>query len=495
MMNPQLPYSPSTGRTEGNHLNTLRGAPVHWLRERGVDQSSCSVVREQPIGRLAGWEERSSTSCRGSKVTRKQKLSVVGGQRPVEGRIRGKTGCVPAAAMADQGDDAQTAADGGPDSTDDLGVRSRADAEDTDSDGDAEPPPLEDAGGGKRDKSLEADRAAECSDSPVPQPEEWLDVLGNGQLKKKVLEAGQGPDSKPTKGQNVKVCLKTSLADGTIVEEEPCLSFTVGDGDVIQALDLTVLLMEMNERALVQTDAKYAFGALGSNIPPVPPDATLTLELKLLEATEAPDLELMPPVERIALAGKKRERGNEYYQRGDYAFAVNSYGIALQITEASSRVDMTSQEEEEELLDMKVKCLNNMAATQLKLDHHEAALRSCVSVLAHQPDNIKALFRKGKVLALQGEYAEAIKTLKCALKLEPSNKTIHAELSKLVKKHTEQKGVEQAMYKKMLGNPSSSVQQKHKVKSSWNFSWKWLFGATAVAIGGVALSVVIAARN
>lgn len=26
-------------------------------------------------------------------------------------------------------------------------------------------------------------------------------------------------------------------------------------------------------------------------------------------------------------------------------------------------------------------------------------------------------------------------------------------------------------------------------------SWKWLFGATAVAIGGVALSVVIAARN
>lgn len=46
---------------------------------------------------------------------------------------------------------------------------------------------------------------------------------------------------------------------------------------------------------------------------------------------------------------------------------------------------------------MKVKCLNNMAAAQLKLDHYEAALRSCVSVLAHQPDNVKALFRKGKV--------------------------------------------------------------------------------------------------
>lgn len=46
---------------------------------------------------------------------------------------------------------------------------------------------------------------------------------------------------------------------------------------------------------------------------------------------------------------------------------------------------------------MKVKCLNNIAAAQLKLDHYDAALRSCVSVLVHQPDNIKALFRKGKV--------------------------------------------------------------------------------------------------
>lgn len=56
-----------------------------------------------------------------------------------------------------------------------------------------------------------------------------------------------------------------------------------------------------------------------------------------------------------------------------------------------------SPEAENELLDVKVKCLNNMAASQLKLDHYEAALKSCVSVLAHQPDNIKALFRMGKV--------------------------------------------------------------------------------------------------
>uniref|UniRef100_A0A8C6SRK0 peptidylprolyl isomerase n=2 Tax=Neogobius melanostomus TaxID=47308 RepID=A0A8C6SRK0_9GOBI len=358
---------------------------------------------------------------------------------------------------------------------------------------DDEPPPLEDTDSVNVKREKEQDENAHTDQSP---DEEWLDVLGNDQLKKKVLVPGQGQGSRPQKGQNVKINLKTSLKDGTLVVEESNLSFTLGDGDVIQALDLVVQLMELGEKALIFTDAKYAYGSQGSIDPEVPSNAELTLEAELLEAIDAPDLELLSPKEKIELADQKRERGNVHYQRGDYAFAVNSYSIALQITDSSSKVDITT-EEENELVDVKVKCLNNMAAAQLKLDHYDAALKSCTSALAHQHDNVKALFRMGKVLALQGEYTEAIQTLRRALKLEPSNKTIHAELSKLVKKNSEQRGAEQAMYKKMLGNPPSTGSgiQKHKVKTSWGLSWKWLFGATAVAIGGVALSVVIAARN
>ncbi|XP_066551486.1 peptidyl-prolyl cis-trans isomerase FKBP8 isoform X2 [Amia ocellicauda] len=364
-------------------------------------------------------------------------------------------------------------------------------------DGNGDLPPLEDAGGKDRKKKDREDQGTQSKTSeppPTAGEEEWVEVLGNGQLKKKVLEAGKGPDSRPRRGQNVKIQLKVCLTDDSIVEENDSLSFCLGDGDVIQALDLSVQLMELEEKALIYSDAKYAYGTIGSSSPAVPPNSALTLEVRLLEASDALDLELLPPHEKIALASYKRERGNVYYQRGEYVSAITSYGIALQITESSSKVDITDAEEEE-LTDVKVKCLNNMAAAQLKLEHHEAALRSCVSVLAHQPDNIKALFRKGKVLALRGDYAEAIKILKRALKLEPSNKTIHAELSKLVKKHSEQRGVEQAMYKKMLGNPTSAAVQKPPARTPWSISWKWLFGATAVAIGGVALSVVIAARN
>lgn len=57
---------------------------------------------------------------------------------------------------------------------------------------------------------------------------------GNGLLKKKTLVTGQGVDSRPQKGQDVTIRLKATLEDGTVVEEEPALTFTLGDCDVLQ---------------------------------------------------------------------------------------------------------------------------------------------------------------------------------------------------------------------------------------------------------------------
>lgn len=82
------------------------------------------------------------------------------------------------------------------------------------------------------------------------------------------------------------------------------------------------------------------FFHLYSAEPKVPPNTDLYLEVKLLEATDAPDLELLLPAEKIALASHRRQKGNVHYGRGDYASAVNSYSIALQITESSSKGEM-----------------------------------------------------------------------------------------------------------------------------------------------------------
>ena len=49
------------------------------------------------------------------------------------------------------------------------------------------------------------------------------------------------------------------------------------------------------------------------------------------------------------------------------------------------------------MLEERLKALNNMAAAQIKLAAYDAVLVSVRCVLECQPDNVKALFRKGKV--------------------------------------------------------------------------------------------------
>lgn len=58
-----------------------------------------------------------------------------------------------------------------------------------------------------------------------------------------------------------------------------------------------------------------------------------------------------------------------------------------------------SSEEEEEIREHRIKCLNNLAAAQLKLHHYDDVINSCNAVLEMDTDNAKALYRKGKVMS------------------------------------------------------------------------------------------------
>lgn len=61
--------------------------------------------------------------------------------------------------------------------------------------------------------------------------------------------------------------------------------------------------------------------------------------------------------------------------------------------------DGSVKAEEEEVQDYRVKCLNNLAAAQLKLERYDEALHTSRDVLTLEPNNVKALFRAGKVRA------------------------------------------------------------------------------------------------
>lgn len=63
-----------------------------------------------------------------------------------------------------------------------------------------------------------------------------------------------------------------------------------------------------------------------------------------------------------------------------------------------------SNDQLQELLETRVKVYNNLAAAQMKISAFDVALTSVDNVLRCQPENVKALFRKGKVRILKSEY-------------------------------------------------------------------------------------------
>uniref|UniRef100_K1PHA7 peptidylprolyl isomerase n=2 Tax=Magallana gigas TaxID=29159 RepID=K1PHA7_MAGGI len=287
------------------------------------------------------------------------------------------------------------------------------------------------------------------------EEEEYLDILGNGSLKRKILRAAAKNAKRPISSDLVTIKVEGKLEDGTKVDVYDSLSFVLGDGDVIQAWDLAVALMEEGQVIELQTDARFAYGEKGRK-PDIPPNSSIAYIIELVKKDYPMDYESMSAAEKL------------------------KYG-AVRILDPATCSD--TAESLQKLLESRLKCYNNMAACQLKTDAYDAAIKSCRMVLDVQPDNVKALFRTGKGLAAKGETKEGLMYMRRAQKLDPDTKVINQEIMKLSKKLQAESQSEKDMYQKMLGQKPPAKTNKQSENSS--SVWKW----TSV-IGGVTIAIV-----
>ncbi|XP_063202326.1 peptidyl-prolyl cis-trans isomerase FKBP8-like isoform X2 [Chroicocephalus ridibundus] len=268
---------------------------------------------------------------------------------------------------------------------------------------------------------------------PLFAADGWSDLTEDRLLRKRVMQDGQG-GPRPQPGQEVSVKVLGALEDGGLVERDPRLTFVPGHGDVVQALELGVPTMQPGEVSFFLAAFPYGYGRPGRE-PDVPPEAPLLFEVTLLEVRDGPDPQPLPPADRLLLGAQRRERGNFHFTRGDFAAALHSYRLALRALDGPASAPPGPQEEEE-LREQRVKCLNNCAAAEMKLERADEALASCEAALSISPDNGRALLRRGQLLAQQGRDAEAMLVLRRALELDPASKVIHAELSQLAKRRS-----------------------------------------------------------
>lgn len=283
--------------------------------------------------------------------------------------------------------------------------------------------------------------------------ETTIDVLGNGKLMKTIITPGKGKDSRPQSGEQVIISYEGCTEDGKIIDSAKECNLFIQEGDVILGLDLAVSLMELGEVASIKVAPNLAYGDIG-RAPDIDANSTLIYKVTLVDNLGKPDFGSMAFKNRLEIAEKKRNRGNELFNRKDFGPAINSYTSAQKILEEDSKL---SVEEKSEVDSCLVKCLNNQAICQLKIDAYDAALKSCESVLKTDPKNVKAMFRKGKALFLKGDYKNAVKSLSDASKLDPSNKEIAKELKDAKEKLLAEEKKCKDMYQKMLGTESKET--------------------------------------
>nr|CAD7453073.1 unnamed protein product [Timema tahoe] len=321
--------------------------------------------------------------------------------------------------------------------------------------------------------------------------EEWLDILGSGQLKKKVLKQAEN-NFRPSRTWVCKVNIEGRLTDGTFVEKLNNFSVQIGDGEVIQGVDLALPLMDVGETALLEVGPRFGFGSLGL-APIVPPNATLLYTVELLSAEDEPELAIVPASKRKVIGNRKRERGNWWYTRQEHTLAIQCYRRALDFLDESTGeayVDddpgknKTSEEDLNSLLEDRLKVYNNLAAAQMKIKAYDAALQSVENVLRCQPENVKALFRKGKIMSAKGDNAGAVEAVRKASQLEPDSKMIRQELLRLVSLRNEDNKLEKNLYKKMLGQKNKP--QETNTNSKKQIPWGMMLGSMAAVVVGVA---------
>lgn len=288
---------------------------------------------------------------------------------------------------------------------------------------------------------------------------EWIDVSGDGGIKKKILKAAPEDATSPEPGSEVRAHYTGTLeADGSKFDSSrdrgQVFKFRIGQGQVIRAWDLGFATMKVGEHAILRCEKDYAYGDGGSP-PKIPPMATLLFDVELLGWEHPPKQKWeMSTVEKLEKARELKAEGTAKFQAKSWALAAAAYDDA---TDYVSELLGLSEEDEEdgdeaakgagdEASALFTSCCGNAAQCYINLLDYPSAIASAAKVLEKEPENVKALYRRGLARGKIGVLDLSKKDLMAAFKLDPDNKSVRIELKRLKEAEAAAKAKEKAQF-------------------------------------------------
>mmetsp|Transcript_25687 Transcript_25687/g.45570 ORF Transcript_25687/g.45570 Transcript_25687/m.45570 type:complete len:774 (-) Transcript_25687:468-2789(-) len=218
----------------------------------------------------------------------------------------------------------------------------------------------------------------------------------------------------------------------------------------------------------------------------------LCLRLTLLAATEAPDVCLMDDPEQLRFLDLERAHGNALARDGRFQEASVAYSRALDVvrrtplykalfpTQSGRMQGLYSRDAAEAekppfegLTDEEVTARRNgLIALHLNLNlcaakvgKQAAARRHADIAVGADPENAKALFRRGQAAVCQGDYEDALLDLQRSAELMPQDRAIRSEIQSLQRRMREHKQVERHMFEKVFQEASKVPCQDSAAKT------------------------------
>lgn len=235
---------------------------------------------------------------------------------------------------------------------------------------------------------------------------------------------------------------------------------------ILPGIEDSVKTMTVGEESQFLISYQLLFGEMGCP-PRIKQKANGLYIITLLEAT---DIGNDQALENVSKEDKNKfsiiktkvddlmNSARDKYKNGRTVEAIRAWTKAVEVLQFCQLKDMNEQNEQSELLQT---LFTNLAVSYNKEDRPLKTLSSINELRQITDVNrlCKVLFQEGKAYVKIGRYGEAKNRLAKALKIQPLNKEIVAELSKL-----EERIIKNTREEKEMAQRAMNFKPKHNIK-------------------------------
>eukprot|EP00794_Sanderia_malayensis_P020152 gene20152-22126_t len=168
--------------------------------------------------------------------------------------------------------------------------------------------------------------------------------------------------------------------------------------------------------------------------------------------------------DKIKKAYLLKNEGSEHFKASNYQNAIRKYHHALlhvkgldqgelknmMMLSSNNTQSLLSEESKKSIQELHLICYNNLAACLLKRENFQKVIEYADKAIALEPDNTKALFRRGTAYFHLKKFCNAEDDFNKILSMNPQEKSVQKYLTAISSERYKDFEKEKQMYKKMF---------------------------------------------